>query len=156
MEPNPELDSGQPDQTVENTTGIRRVNRMILPALRLMTDANRLSIMETLAASGNRLSVHEIRGATDIPNSSFFKFIADFEAVGLVQNFGNRSGVYQITEQGLTLLDSLIDTGQRLSSNFLNKMIDDLRKNGVGETEIKQIKDILSRKSQGDSPNLPA
>lgn len=125
---------------------IRRVDRLILPALHLLSDEPRLSIVETLAASGGVLSAGDLREANFTPTSSFFKFVQELEHARLVASITR--GHYVVTENGNEILNELIVMGSRLHDSFLARALDTLQGTiGLTNEQLRQIQDIISKPS---------
>lgn len=138
----------------ESSEAILRVNRLLLPRLRLLSDNERLSIVEVLADQPSPIQTKELQDAAQVPHASFFKFADELVRQGLLMRVP-RSRRYQLTQIGQEMLVLLFDIGDRvaplIADTIATNIIKDLERRGISSDKLEDIKGILLR-TNSDQP----
>lgn len=101
----------QPEQIAENDVGFWQVNRYALPVLKLLSDEHRLSLVEMLVHRKRLkpydadLSATELQVKTQVPTSSFFKYIQELQKFGLAVSHSR--GLYQASDEAVVYMSAL-------------------------------------------------
>ena len=142
-----EIRSDQPEQNAEHPVEFWHIDRMMLPVLKLLSDGERLSIVEQLVhqsridPENKSVNVASLEVAAGVPLSSCYKFLKELQQIGLVE-FGSKAG-YSATPEAKIYMEALNGLNNSARALRANYVIEAVRR-GLGLPEQETFDELLT------------